>query len=311
MKILSYGATGSQGQPVAQKLLAAGHQVRVLTRDPNKIQDLPGADVVTGDMNNIASLKAASEGQEGVFLHIPFFTPSPSDGLTYAKNALQVALEAGVNLVVWNAGGEIPEARSGNPAFDVRLDILEAIQTSGIPYIVLQPTAYMENFLGPWTREEIVSEDTFAYPTPLEVKMAWTATEDIGTFAVYAFAHSELAPLNLKVSGPERLNGAEIAERFSRALGRTIIFRAMPPEEFGEKLDAVFPGMGQGVAQNYAAAYEHPERFSSHVDLEAVLAKMPVTLTTLEQWIKKHAPAFMATATVETVTVGTVTLETV
>jgi uncharacterized protein YbjT (DUF2867 family) len=296
MKILSYGATGSQGHPVAQKLLAAGHQVRVLTRDPNKVQGLDGADVITGDMNDSASLKTANEGQEGVFLHIPFFTPSPTDGLTYAQNALEAARAAGVKLLVWNASGEIPEARSGNPAFDVRVDILEAIQNSGIPYIVLQPTAYMENFLGPWTREEIMNEDTFAYPTPLEVNMAWIATEDIGTFAVYAFAHAELAPLNLKVSGPERLNGEEIAERFSRALGRKITFRAMPPEEFGEKLDAVFPGMGQGAAQGYAIAYEHPERFSSHVDLDAALAKMPVELTTLEQWVKKHAPAFTATA---------------
>jgi len=298
MKILSYGATGSQGHPVAQKLLAAAHQVRVLTRDPSKVQGLDGAEVITGDMSDQASLKTASEGQEGVFLHIPFFTPSPTDGLTYANNALAAAKDAGVKLVVWNASGEISEARSGNPAFDVRLDILEAIQNSGIPYIVLQPTAYMENFLGPWTREEIVNDNTFAYPTPLEVKMAWIATEDIGTFAVYAFAHPELAPLNLKVSGPERLNGEEIAERFSRALGREITFRAMPPEEFGEKLDAVFPGMGQGAAQGYAMAYEHPDRFSSHVDLEAALAKMPVELTTLEQWVTKHAPAF-ATSEVE------------
>jgi hypothetical protein len=54
--------------------------------------------------------------------------------------------------------------------------------------------------------------------------------------------------------------------------------------------------MGQGAAQGYAMAYEHPERFSSHVDLDAALAKMPVELTTLEQWVKKHAPAFTATA---------------
>lgn len=43
----------------------------------------------------------------------------------------------------------------------------------------------MENFFGPWTREELRQDDTFAYPTPLAVKQ-WLATEDVGTFVAYA-----------------------------------------------------------------------------------------------------------------------------
>lgn len=292
MKLLSYGATGSQGRPVAEKLIAAGHEVRLLTREPQKVTGLEGAVVVRGDMADASSLEAATEDREGVFLHIPFFTPTPLDGLTYAHNALDAARAAGVKLLVWNASGEIPSARSGNPGFDVRLDILDAIKASEIPYIVLQPTAYMENFLGPWTREELVASDTFAYPTPNTVMVQWIATQDVGTFATYAFDHPELAPLDLKISGPERLNGEGVAERFSQALGRTITFRAMPAEEFGRKLDAVFPGLGAGAAQGYAAAYEHPERFSSNVDLAAALAKMPVEPTPLAMWLREHAAAF-------------------
>lgn len=292
MEILSYGATGSQGGPVAHKLLAAGHTVRVLTRDPGRVQGLEGAQVLQGDMADRDSLAEASRGVDGVFLHVPFFTERPGDGLTYAKNAVAAAASAGVKFLVWNASGEIPPVRGANPAFDLRLDILDVITESGIPYVVLQPTAYMENFLGPWTREELVQDGTFAYPTPLEVKMQWLATEDVGTFATYAFAHPELAPLNLKISGPERLNGAEVAERFSRALGRETKFRAMPAEEFGEKLEAVFPGMGQGAAEGYRMAYEKPELFSSNVDVAGALERFPVQLTTLEAWVEQHKVAF-------------------
>ena len=292
MVILSYGATGSQGGPVAHKLLGAGHTVRILTRDPAKVQGLAGAQVFQGDLADPDSLREASRGAEGVFLHIPFFTERPDDGLTYAKNAVAAAADAGVKLLVWNASGEIPPVRGANPAFDMRLDILDVVTGSGIPYVVLQPTAYMENFLGPWTREEIVRENTFAYPTPLAVKMQWLATEDVGAFATYAFAHPELAPLNLHISGPERLNGEEVAQRFSRALGRDITFRAMPAEEFGQKLDAVFPGMGQGAAQGYALAYEKPEMFSSKVDIAGALGQIPVDLTTLETWVQQRKAAF-------------------
>ncbi len=50
--------------------------------------------------------------------------------------------------------------------------------------------------------------------------------------------------------------------------------------------------MGAGAAQGYAAAYEHPEQFSTNVDLAATLAKMPVETTTLEAWVREHAEMF-------------------
>ena len=294
MKILVYGATGSQGKPVAQKLIEDGHEVRVLTRAAAHAQDLQdaGAEIFEGDLGEPDSLKKANEGVEGVFMHVPFFTDAPTDGLAYGKNVVDAAKEAGARLIVWNASGEIPPQRSGNPGFDLRLDVLEHLQNSGVPYVVLQPTAYMENFLGPWTREEIVRDDVFAYPTPLAVKMQWTATADVAKFASYAFKNPDLADLNLKISGPESLNGEEVAERFSRALGRKITFRAMPAQEFGDKLDTVFPGMGQGAAQGYAMAFEHPEMFSSNVDTAAAVEKMPVELTPLEAWVRLHQEAF-------------------
>ena len=91
MKILSYGATGSQGFPVARKLLEAGHTVRVLTRDPKRVQGLDGAEVFEGDMTDRDSLAEASAGLEGVFLHIPFFTERPDDGLTLHRQPQVVA----------------------------------------------------------------------------------------------------------------------------------------------------------------------------------------------------------------------------
>jgi uncharacterized protein YbjT (DUF2867 family) len=186
--ILVTGATGSQGHPVARKLIEAGHHVRVLTRDPDRAEGLraQGAEIVRGDLDDAAGLREAVRGVDGVFMHIPFFTASPADGPRYADHMLNAARDQGVKLLVWNASGEIPPARSGNPAFDGRLDILDAIEASGVPYVVLQPTGYMENFLGPWTREELARDSVFAYPTPLAVQMQWTATEDVGTFAAYA-----------------------------------------------------------------------------------------------------------------------------
>lgn len=292
--ILVSGATGSQGNPVAHELLDGGFKIRVLARTPDKAADLAakGAEVVQGDLGDPESLRRAFEGVDGAFMHVPFFSGSPTDGPTFARHFVEAAKAANVKLLVWNASGEIPPARSGNPAMDVRLDLRDLVASSGLPYVILQPTAYMENFLGPWTREELAAQGVFAYPTPLAVKMQWIATADVGKFARAAFERPDVAPLDLKIAGPERLDGEQIAARLTNALGRDVTFRAMPAAEFGEKLDRVFPGMGGGAAAAYEMAWQHPDMMSSNVDVDAALRVLPVRLTTLEQWARQHANAF-------------------
>ena len=69
--ILVTGATGQQGGAVARELLAAGHKVRAMTRNPDSeaakaLADL-GAEVVRGDLNDTASLERALKGAWGAF----------------------------------------------------------------------------------------------------------------------------------------------------------------------------------------------------------------------------------------------------
>ncbi len=293
-RVLVYGATGSQGAPVARRSLEEGARVRVLTRDPEKAGWLKnlGAEVFEGNMGDVESLRTASEGMEAVFLLVPFFVDSPEDGIRYGKNAVDAAREAGVEVLVWNTSGTIPPERTGNPGFDLRLDVLEHLQESGVPHVVLQPTGYMENFLGPWTAPEVAGEDTFAYPTPNEVKMQWVATEDVAAFAVEALRNPGVADANFEVCGPEKLNGEDIAGRFGEALGRGVSFRPMPPDEFGGIIDQAFPGMGEVAAQGYRMAYENPEAFSTNVDVGPALEKLPIRLTKLEEWVRQNRGAF-------------------
>jgi uncharacterized protein YbjT (DUF2867 family) len=291
-KVLVYGATGAQARPVARRLIEAGTAVRVLTRDPAKAEDLRrlGAEVVRGDFTDPASLVAASQGMDGVFLLVPFFDPQAD----YGRAAIDAAKQAGVRLLVWNPTGTILPQRVGNPGMDVRLDVLEHLQASGVPHIVIQPTAYMENLLGPWTAPELADHDVFAYPMPLEVVMQWVTHDDVAAFVVAAFARPHLADAVLEVAGPERLNGQDIADRFSRALGRTITFRSMPPKEFGAHFDA--PGAGEAITAAYEAVYANPAMLSTDVDLEKALTVLPIEPTPLQKWVSHHAAAFTTTA---------------
>lgn len=63
------GGTGFIGQRVVTALVQAGHKVRVLARDPSRARglDLPGVELVQGDLGQPASLDDALVGAQRVF----------------------------------------------------------------------------------------------------------------------------------------------------------------------------------------------------------------------------------------------------
>ncbi|MCX2864315.1 NAD(P)-dependent oxidoreductase [Paucibacter sp. PLA-PC-4] len=66
MKIALIGATGFVGAPVLQELLARGHQVLALARNPAKLAAQPGLSVVQADAKNADSVAAAVRGVDAV-----------------------------------------------------------------------------------------------------------------------------------------------------------------------------------------------------------------------------------------------------
>ncbi|WP_460639620.1 NmrA family NAD(P)-binding protein [Larkinella harenae] len=95
--ILVIGGTGTQGGNVARELLRHGHRVRVLTRNPTSTEAqqiaAQGADVVKGDLGNLASLLPAMKTITGIF-SVPYADPyDRSVELRYARNMVQAAQE--------------------------------------------------------------------------------------------------------------------------------------------------------------------------------------------------------------------------
>lgn len=288
--ILVHGAAGAQARPVAEQLLAAGHRVRLLVRRPEAVADLAarGAEIARGDLADPDSLAAAHVGIEGVFLLLPFFDPQ----ISHAVHAIDAARNAGVRQIVWNTTGTIPPLRTGNPGVDIRLDILALLRASTIPFVALQPTAYMENLLGPWTAAEVAEKDQLAYPIPNSVTLQWISHQDAAAFAVAAFARLPEGEHLIEICGPETLTGEAMAARFTTALGRPIHFRPMPPREFGALLDRVFGGGGDAIATFYESVHENPAILSTAIDYEALQKILPIEATNLETFARRHRSAF-------------------
>ena len=85
------GGTGYQGGSLARILLAKGHKVHALIRDPSSPKALElkklGAAIFHGGFDDVSTIKDAISGVAGVFLN-PF--PTPQDPDLQVRQALNI-----------------------------------------------------------------------------------------------------------------------------------------------------------------------------------------------------------------------------
>lgn len=287
--VLTYGAGGVQGAPVAHGLLQQGYRVRAMVRSLDKNEELKraGAELVQGDLADPESVRRATQGVDKVFLMLPF--SGGGNPLEYAQNAITAAAQAGVKLLVLNTSGQTPKAETGLPMMDYRIHLEAMLRASGVPNIILRPTAYMENFLGPWVLPRLQAENVVAYPVGADRPTSWIAAQDLGRFAVAAMGKPELAGRAFDLGGPEALTGADIARSFSNGLGREIRYESISPQAFGTIMGKVMgPEAEAGIVAAYSAGEAAPMD-AMVIDMKEALGQLPVEQTILEAWVRAHA----------------------
>ncbi|RJL35270.1 NmrA/HSCARG family protein [Bailinhaonella thermotolerans] len=291
MTILVTGATGTQGSATARGLLAAGHRVRALVRDPAgpaaRALAAAGAEPVRGDMGDRASLDAATRGVDGVFsvqptLGYPGVPPgfTLDDELRYGRNVADAAAAAGVRSFVYASVGAA-DAPHGITRWQTKHTLERYARDLGLPLTALRPVRFMENQVHPQmgVRDGVLA-DVFLPHVPVQL----IAAADIGAFATLAFTRpSEYAGRTIELAGDE-LTMPQIARAMERALGRPITYRHIPREELlGRDADAV---AGYDFA-NHGGGW--------HADI-AVLRKEHPALMDFATWLDREGAAAFTTA---------------
>jgi uncharacterized protein YbjT (DUF2867 family) len=284
--ILVYGAAGTQGSAVARKLLEAGERVRVLVRDPHKAERWrqAGAEIAVVDYLDRESLMAAHQGVERVFLVLPLQFDFDLYR-AYARNAIDAAAAAGIKHLVFNTSSHVAAGTQVN-VYRVKVAMIDYLHERGVPSIILRPTIYMDNLIGPWMKSGIIGQGVVAYPLPTDFQRSWICADDAAALSIAALNRPDLAGSTFEIGGPEALDGSDIAEQFTNLLGRQVHYIAISPNEYEQALVKVFgPTVAFEVAEQVRWMVERP---NMAVDMSTTAELFSVELTPLEQWIKKQ-----------------------
>lgn len=299
------GATGAQGGGLARAILAdAGGEfnVRALTRhvqaDKAKALAAAGAEVVSADLDDEASLRRAFEGVHGAFMVTNFWEHfSPEREKAQAANMARAAKATGVQHAIWStledsrrfvplSDPRMPTLmeRYKVPHFDAKAEAEAHFRDAGVPTTFLLTSFYWENLIHFDMGPKPGPDGALLWTMPLgTAKFPGIAVEDIGRCAYGVFKRGNaLVGQYVGIAG-EQLTGEEMAAAMGRALGRPVRYNAVTPAQyrgFG------FPG-AEDLGNMFQFNTEFAADFCRPRDPAAARALNPL-LQNFSQWLEAH-----------------------
>jgi uncharacterized protein YbjT (DUF2867 family) len=245
------GATGSQGGGLIRTIRSdpkGGFRARAIARDPGSVKAKAlGVEVVAADVDDEASLERAFDGAYGAYC-VTFYWAhfSPEKEMAQAAAMARAAKKAGLKHVIWSTledtrlwisldDDRMPTlmGKYKVPHFDAKGESNHFFSDQGVPTTFLLTSFYWENFIGFGMGPQPGPDGKLAITLPMcDRKLPGIATEDIGRCAYGIFkAGDTYIGRTVGIAG-EHLTGGEMAEAFSRALGREVVYNSVPPEVY-------------------------------------------------------------------------------
>lgn len=225
------GATGNQGGAVARRMLAEGWHVRALTRDTDgsaaRALAAQGAELVPGDMDRPEDLAAAFQGADAVFSIQNDRLPNVGlEGMVRQGHAvLDAAKAAGVRHFIFSSVSGVDRG-AGQKRFEVKYQVEQYVQASGVPYTILRLVTFMDNLNR--SRPAILSGTLPGIGLRPDKALFMVALADIGGFTAVILAHpQEYLGRSVELAG-DALTEAQMAETLTRVIGRPVQLAAPP-----------------------------------------------------------------------------------
>lgn len=188
--ILVTGATGNQGGAVIRHLREKGFPVRALTRDLDKPEaraliDQPGVEIARGDFEDKPSLVNALDDVYGVFAVQTPYEDGVEAEVRQGIALIDAAHRSEISHFIYSSVGSADQ-NTGIPHFDSKWKIEEHLRGTGMPYTIVRPVYFMENWLG---MKDQIEQGQLRLPLTPETILQQVAVDDIGAFVAMAFEH--------------------------------------------------------------------------------------------------------------------------
>lgn len=224
-RVLVAGASGALGGRVARRLLQAGVPVRAVGRRADALEPLAnaGAELVVGDLRdadtarracaNVAQVVTTMNNVMGTGDRSPVTTDRPA-----YRTLSHAMVEAGVQRWVHvSALGIGPD----NPVdyFRVKHAVDEMITTAGVPWVLVQPSAFMETWMTTLFGESMRRERKVTLFGRGDRVSNFVALDDVAAVICAILADATVHEERVPVGGPSTLTWLDTVAEIEQAYG--------------------------------------------------------------------------------------------
>jgi uncharacterized protein YbjT (DUF2867 family) len=282
--ILVTGATGTVGSEVVKRLSAQGIKARAVTRDLRKAEanSLPHVEFVQGDFDDAESMRPACSGVERAFLLTNSTERAERQQIAFVRVAQQSGVRHIVKLSQLHADPSSPQQ-----FLRYHGAVEAAIEAAGLTFTFLRPNLYMQGLLN--FRQSIQQKNAFFAPVA-DARISAVDIRDLADVAVASLTKTEHDNKIYSLTGPDVLTFTEMAQKLSRAVGRTITFVDVPPESMRAALaDLGFPAwQADGLIEEFAM-YRRGEAAAIEPGIREALGR---PARSFDEFARVYAPMF-------------------
>lgn len=297
--ILVMGATGQVGSKITTHLLANNEKVRCLARHFPRTEVFKGADLVQGDINDVAFLSQAMRGCKSVFTLIP--NDMSATEVRYSQNkygeVIAEAIEESRVKKVVNLSSVGADLESGTgPVLGLHDQEMRLTEITQADTVHLRPTFFMENRLR--SISSIMAENRIYDIIPSEVPFPMIATRDVAARAAFLLMNPEFKGTQIEyLLGERDLCMDEVASVLSDTLKK----RDLKYSELAtEKMKKMY--LQNGMTEDWADSYLELSKAVGNGTIVGTLQrnKINTTATSIEEFARTtFAEAYRTTLSQE------------
>jgi uncharacterized protein YbjT (DUF2867 family) len=290
--VLVVGATGVLGMEVCRQLAAAGKKVKGLVRissqkeKVNALHEL-GVETVPGDMKDPQSLYQAFKNVDAI-ISTATSTISHREGdsietvdLAGQLNVAEAASAAGVQHVVLVSFPPYPPMTPEFPLQSAKRAVENRLKSKNFTYTILQPTYFMEIWLGPALGFDYVRAKAIIYGEGRN-KISWISIKDVARFAVASIENPSARNAIIQLGGPDDLSVLDAVGIFEQESGQTFELQNLPDKALRAQMAAAPDSMSKTFSGLMIGLND-----VGTIDMKETLRNFPIQLTSVREYARQ------------------------